>query len=154
MEGEKRILIVDDEVDFVDSLRVCFESEGYEVITASRRYIEKSNHYVVDYSDCSKIEEIISNSMPDVVIHTASISSLAKCEQEKELAHTVNVEWTKNIVNTLSFFNRDIEFVFLSSDYVFDVIRGNYSENDEVNPFTHYGKTKVDAEDIIKNSGI
>ena len=34
MEGEKRILIVDDEVDFVDSLRVRFESEGYEVVTA------------------------------------------------------------------------------------------------------------------------
>ena len=44
---------------------------------------------------------------------------------------------------------RDLPFVFLSSDQVFDGTKGNYVEPDEVNPLNVYGQTKAEAERIV-----
>ena len=44
----------------------------------------------------------------------------------------------------------DIPFIFFSTDLVFDGSRGNYLEEDQVNPLSVYGRTKAAAEDVVR----
>lgn len=41
------------------------------------------------------------------------------------------------------------KLVLISTDYVFDGIRGNYAETDKPNPVNFYGLTKLEAERIV-----
>ena len=44
----------------------------------------------------------------------------------------------------------NVRFIYISTDYVFDGNKGNYSENDKPNPRSTYGKSKLSAENIVK----
>ena len=88
---------------------------------------------------------LFQNRPPDLLIHCAALSKSAACEKQPELARKVNVELTQK----LSEFAREIPLIFFSTDLVFDGMKGNYSENDEVNPLTVYGRTKAEAERIV-----
>jgi len=41
-------------------------------------------------------------------------------------------------------------FIFLSTDFVFDGERGMYIEEDEPRPVNYYGRTKLEAEEAVK----
>jgi dTDP-4-dehydrorhamnose reductase len=43
----------------------------------------------------------------------------------------------------------DVPFLFLSTDLVFDGRKGDYTENDAVNPLSVYAETKARAEEIV-----
>jgi dTDP-4-dehydrorhamnose reductase len=65
------------------------------------------------------------------------------------MAHTVNVQST--IVLAALVRRHDARLVHLSSDLVFSGTRaGNYAESDPTDPVTVYGKTMVQAEDILR----
>ena len=42
--------------------------------------------------------------------------------------------------------------IYISSDGVFDGEKGGYSESDPTYPISYYGKTKLEAENIIRRS--
>jgi dTDP-4-dehydrorhamnose reductase len=44
--------------------------------------------------------------------------------------------------------------IFLSTDFVFDGIKGNYTEEDLTSPLSYYGETKVEAEKLILDLNI
>ncbi len=46
----------------------------------------------------------------------------------------------------------NIQFVHLSTDFIFDGEEGPYEESAATNPLSYYGETKVEAEEIVKNS--
>ena len=85
------------------------------------------------------------SSPPDLILHCAALSKSAACEKEPELARESNVELTRQLCELA----RDTSLIFFSTDLVFDGTKGNYSETDTVNPLTVYGRTKVEAEQIV-----
>jgi dTDP-4-dehydrorhamnose reductase len=44
--------------------------------------------------------------------------------------------------------------VFLSTDFIFDGIKGNYTEEDAINPISFYGESKMESENMLKAMGI
>ena len=54
----------------------------------------------------------------------------------------------QNVVDLCKEFNS--KMVYISTDYVFDGKSGPFSEDDTPNPLNHYGKTKLEAENIVK----
>jgi dTDP-4-dehydrorhamnose reductase len=48
----------------------------------------------------------------------------------------------------------DTHLVHLSTDFIFDGEAGPYSEEAFPNPINYYGRTKLEAENLIKGSGI
>lgn len=125
-----------------------FESLGYSVC-ASGYASFGSKSYLLDVTKRDTVLKEIANSEPEIIIHAAAKSSLVECEKNPEIANSVNVNGTLNIIDAIKATNPEIKMIFLSSDYVFDGNRGNYVENDQANPFTVYGKTKLDAEKLI-----
>jgi len=82
--------------------------------------------YKLDLTNFSMVEDFILKKKPDIIINTAAITDVDKCETEKDIAYRVNVEVVKHIVRVV----RVIEayFIQISTDYVFDGQKGLYKE--------------------------
>jgi len=85
----------------------------------------------------------------DIVIHTAAITSVRLCEENKKLAWNTNVQGTKNLVDCILKFNSKIKFVYLSTACVFDGNSGMYDEDDIPYPENFYALTKLLGESEI-----
>ena len=82
---------------------------------------------------------------PQLIIHCAAITTVAEAQNNPALARRVNVEITKLLAELAA----EIQFVFFSTDLVFDGRKGNYGETDAANPMHVYGETKAAAEQIV-----
>jgi len=114
----------------------------------------------LDLSD-SDIETDISNKEaigkieeenPDVIIHAAALTDLDGVENNPEDAKQVNIEGTRNIVEAAE--KSSAHLIYISTDYVFDGERGDYSEGDRVNPQSVYSRTKYKGEKAVRGSDI
>lgn len=101
----------------------------------------------LDKTDRENVFKTIEEFSPDWVIDTAAYHSVDGCETDRELCRLVNVEGTKNIVDACREYG--CRLVFVSTDYVFDGVKGFYTEEDEPNPLNYYGLCKLEAEKIV-----
>jgi dTDP-4-dehydrorhamnose reductase len=86
----------------------------------------------------------------DVVIHTGALTNVDLCEIDKELSYKDNVFTTKIISENILKYNPNCQFIYLSTDYVFDGLKGPYFEYDNPNPINVYGKHKLECEEIVR----
>ena len=97
-----------------------------------------------------KIIEYIEKIKPAYVIHTVAFPNVDFCETHNELADLLHVDVTRDIVKVCK--EIDSKLVYFSTDAVFDGTKNDkYSEHDNTNPLSYYGKTKLAAEKIIIN---
>lgn len=99
----------------------------------------------LDLTDYSKVDRTWQAIKPDAVIHCAAMSRTNDCEQDPEKARRINVEATAHLAQL----SQHIPFIFLSSAEVFDGEAGWYAETDRPNPLNVYGKTKLEAEQVV-----
>ena len=85
---------------------------------------------------------LIEGTEPDWVIHCAALASLDACEEQPELAQLQNAEMPGRLARAA----RGLRFLHISTDAVFDGLRGNYTEEDAPNPRSVYGRTKLAGE--------
>ncbi len=86
---------------------------------------------------------------PDIVIHCAAYTNVDMAETEKDVAEKINVKGTENIAKACKSINATL--IFISTDYVFDgVKKEKYLPTDLPNPLNTYGKTKFEAEKIVR----
>ena len=96
--------------------------------------------------------KIIENEKPDIVIHTSALTNVELCEKEHNLANSINIQGTENVVEGCKKINSKI--IFVSTSFVFDGQKNQYFEDDHKSPSTYYGITKAKGEDIVINSGL
>ena len=102
----------------------------------------------MDFTDPFSIHDVFEKVKPDVVVHAGAMSKPDECELDQMKAYLVNVEGTIQLLINAE----EIKsfFIFLSTDFVFDGERGMYSENDLPHPVNYYGRTKLEAEEAVK----
>lgn len=93
------------------------------------------------------VERLIEDHKPDVVLHCAAIANVDACESDADLAHRVNAELPGAIADACR--RHSIKMIQISTDAVFDGIKGNFSEEDETNPLSVYARTKRDGEKAV-----
>ena len=102
----------------------------------------------LDLTDFAAVKQEFVAENPDLVIHCAAMSKSPDCQREPARAHLVNVEVTARLTGLAA----EFPFIFFSTDLVFDGRKGDYSEDDPVNPLSVYAETKVRAErGVLKN---
>jgi dTDP-4-dehydrorhamnose reductase len=99
----------------------------------------------LDIVDFKSIEREFKSGRPELIIHCAAISTVAEAQRNPGLTKRLNVEATQFLAELAS----DIQFVFFSTDIIFDGRKGNYNETDTPNPLHVYGESKLAAEQIV-----
>ena len=86
---------------------------------------------------------------PDVIINCAAVTDTDLCEKEPELAYRVNALGARNL--SIVARKTGAKMVQISTDDVFDGIRHTpYTEFDDTNPKTVYGRSKRAGENYVK----
>ena len=98
----------------------------------------------LDLTDPSAVGQFLDTVSPSVVICTAAETHVDRAETEEAMAAGLNVVAVGQLGQACA--SRDINLVFLSSDYVFDGTSGPYEEDDQPNPINVYGRQKLQAE--------
>ena len=78
----------------------------------------------------------------------AAESNVGRCEQYPRNSNAVNVLGMKQVIDGLV--EEGMLPIFLSTDYVFDGVKGDYTEEDPTEPTTLYGKQKLEIEHYLK----
>lgn len=104
----------------------------------------------LDLRDSAQIGDLVREVNPDVVLHAAAISGHETSANDPEQAFAVNVVATQEIARAAS--DIGARMVHISTDAVFAGTVGNYSENDEPEPFSYYGETKLAGEDAVRQA--
>ena len=73
----------------------------------------------------------------DLIVHCAAYTDVVGAETNKQECYETNVIGTRNLAKL------HIPMLYISTEYVFDGTKGNYSETDYPNPQNFYALTKL-----------
>ena len=115
----------------------------------------KDNHELIlttsktlDITNKDQVFEVICDAEPDVVINSAAYTDVDGCEENQDLAYSVNGEGVKNLA--LACKEVDCALVHISTDYIFNGKNDRpWVEDDELGPISVYGKSKLKGEEAI-----
>lgn len=123
---------------------------GHEVIGVSHSRGLRTNAFTAlknDLLDGEAIKGLVEQVRPEWVIHCAAVANLEECERNPELARSLNGE----VPGILAEICREggARLLQVSTDAVFDGLKGNYVETDEPNPQNVYAETKLAGERAV-----
>ena len=105
-------------------------------------------HMAMDITRPDRVREVIRAQQPELVIHSAAIPHVDRCEQDPDAAYRVNAQGTQNVA--LACAECDAALVHISTDYVFDGAKAApYTEFDETRALNVYGRAKIAAEQAV-----
>jgi len=109
---------------------------------------EQPNTFCISFpEDIHKIEKIIEKEKPDVVVNTVACTNPEFCEKNQNEAFEINAKLPEKICEIVH--SKKIKLIQLSTDYVFDGKKGNYTEDVLPNPINYYGYTKKLSENVV-----
>lgn len=101
----------------------------------------------MDFTNPFSVHDVFNDFRPDAVVHSGANSKPDECELEQWNAYIINVEGTVNLLTNAA--EQKSFFVFVSTDFVFDGEIGMYREEDPAEPVNYYGRTKLEAEELV-----
>jgi len=125
---------------------------GCDVVAAFRTNEDEVvplTHSDIELQDIDSVSSCLRASRPELVVNTAAMHHVEKCEEEPEKAFAVNGIGARN----LALVARDLgaTLMHVSTDYVFDGAKGvPYDESDAPNPLNVYGNTKLSGEFFVR----
>jgi len=104
-----------------------------------------------DMTDADAVEKVFAGVRPELVLHAAAWTDVDGCERDPDRARRMNTDGTLVVAGAAEKYGAAL--VFISTDFVFDGEKSSpYTEDDEVSPLSVYGRTKLDAEEIVKRT--
>jgi dTDP-4-dehydrorhamnose reductase len=121
------------------------------------------NHSDIEISNIDSVSNTLKNIKPNIVINTAAMHNVEKCEENPTLSFEVNGLGVRNLAMICNDINSVL--IHISTDYVFDGAKKSpYVETDKTTPLNVYGNTKVSGEQfaeaiakkyfVVRTSGI
>ena len=107
----------------------------------------------LDITVLSKVQAVVRDFGPDLILNCAAYTLVDACETKKDLAWKVNVLGPENLARSTAIDGSRL--IHISTDYVFDgrrVVPEPYTEKDRPNPLSCYGATKLQGEEAIRKA--
>lgn len=120
--------------------------EGNELILTDAKEL--------DITDAEAVFEMVGEIRPELLINCAAYTAVDKAETQEELAFRINADGPGNLARACKEVGATL--VHISTDYVFGggkAVDETYDEDDEKKPESVYGKTKLEGERQIEESG-
>jgi dTDP-4-dehydrorhamnose reductase len=132
-----RIAIIGAEGQLGRDATQAFSENGDQVFPLS--------HGDVEISAIDSVTTTLRDLKPELIVNTAAMHHVERCEQDPKLAFTINALGPRN----LGMVAQDLGAIFMhiSTDYVFDGAKKTpYEEDDAPRPLNTYGNTKLAGE--------
>ena len=98
----------------------------------------------LDVTNARQVLSIFERVRPAAVIHAAGNKDVKFCEDNADEANRINGLGTKNVAHACRKFRASM--IYLSTDLVFNGLRGCYKEDELPQPSSAYGQSKLEGE--------
>lgn len=103
----------------------------------------------LDVTSSGQVRAVLTSLKPDLVINTAAMHNVERCEEYVERAFLVNGIGARNLAQVCR--DLDCKLIHISTDYVFDGLKQSpYLEVDTPMPLNVYGVTKLAGENFVR----
>ncbi len=115
---------------------------------------DAAHFHRIDLESDEEVTALFEQIKPDCLIHSWGICDLDVCENFPDMAYRINVEGVKRFLRAAQQCGTVQKFVYISTDHVFNGEKGQYEVGDAPSPIHVYGKTKLEAERLVRESGL
>ena len=116
-------------------------NKNNKIYSLSKKYLDVTNP--------AQLDTFISNIKPDIFIHAGALTRpMDKHINYPDISIKSNIIGTSNVV--LSCLKYNVKLIYISTDYVYPCIDGNYSEKDALLPVNEYAWSKLGGECAVK----
>ena len=122
-----------------------------ELLSEKFEFIPLSSQNV-DITNTNSVHAYLKNTTYDLILHLAAYTNVNGAETEKEKAYLINETGTKNLSEMAQSAKK--EFIYISTDFVFDGLNPPYVETSTPNPISVYGASKYAGEKVIGKNGM
>ena len=120
-----------------------------ELLTALGWRVVALTHQELDITREADVRAAVERARPRYVINCVATADVDRCEREPDWAFSVNAEGPRLLARASK--ESGAELVHVSTDYVFDGSKtGFYTQQDEPNPISVYGKSKLAGERAVR----
>jgi len=106
----------------------------------------------MDITNKDSVSSYLKTISYDLLLHLAAYTNVAKADSEKDKAYLINETGTQNILDVVTSAKK--EFVYISTDFVFDGTNPPYVETSIPNPISVYGASKYAGEKVVGTNGM
>jgi dTDP-4-dehydrorhamnose reductase len=146
-ENMKKILVTGCNGQLGRAIRKEYANDEVEFINTD--VVEGDGVVSLDITDVDAVLKLVRETKPEVIINCAAHTNVDKCEEQWDLAYKINAIGPRNL--SIAATEQNAKMIHVSTDYVFE---GNgtapYTEFDDPNPVSAYGKTKLEGERFVK----
>lgn len=123
------------------------DRENYEVVLALHNRevsLKNTTSLKVSFNSLQNIKRCFEEIKPDLIVHTAGITSVENCEKNPQAANIVNTNLASNI--SLACSDLNLRLVHISTDHLFSGEYSMVNEKTPLSPLNIYAATKAEAE--------
>jgi dTDP-4-dehydrorhamnose reductase len=120
-------------------------------VLAPRHAVMPLTSRELDIADPALVMQAVERLAPEVVLNCAAFADVDACESERDRALAVNAAGPRHLALALA--RHGGKLLHISTDYVFDGRKpppAAYVEEDDPNPLSWYGKTKLAGENAVQ----
>lgn len=128
----------------------CAVRDKWDVILGTHQHhveLGGTSSFKLDLEDPVQLGRQIDQLLPDLVVHTAGLTNVDRCEEDPGLARIANAEIARNIARAAA--SKGISLIYISTDHLFAGDRSFYREDDSPQPLNEYGRSKLLAEEWV-----
>lgn len=111
--------------------------------------VAKASIIPVDLRDAKAVDRLFRDLRPGLIFHCAALTDPAFCEQEPQSAEAGIVSVAENLIASRNNYKPEATMIALSTDMVFNGLRGGYTETDLPCPVSVYGRCKAKADALF-----
>jgi len=108
----------------------------------------------LDIENEAEVRKVVLSMKPDILIHAAAMTHVDECELNQEACYRANVLATSYLIAAAE--QLKSHFIFVSTDFIFSGTDGQnpYVEEAHPDPVNYYGQTKLQAEQLLRQSSL
>ena len=106
----------------------------------------------MDITNKDSVNKTLNALSYDLILHLAGYTFVDKAEKEQEKTFLINEMGTKNLVEVA--ISAKKQFIYISTDFVFDGSPHPFTETSIPNPLSVYGLSKFAGEKIVEKNGM
>ena len=141
--GQKLVYLLSKET----RLEICATGRG-----PSRIDFGPVSYLNIDLANREEVLDQLLKCAPTHIVHAAAMTQVDDCERDQERCWRNNVIATENLIEAAK--RSRAYFQYISTDFIFDGFDGPYKEEDHPNPINYYGKSKLQGEALVMQSGL